>query len=106
MCHRKKDATVYPKSVAAAMKSLGLLLPVVQRVHGADHPELAEVARLMASLRQSLGHPGGAEACRAAVAQLRAVTREYTLPEAACPAFQKTYLALSRLDAGIAGVER
>ena len=71
------------------IKELDKILPVVVRVHGEHHPELAQVAALYARLRQN---PDAQTA-----QELRAVTNHFTAPADACPTFQKTYADLAAL---------
>ena len=69
------------------IKELDKILPVVERVHGDNHPELHEVAKLYGELKQ------GAHVA----AQLRQVTENFTVPADACPTFAKTYRDLEEL---------
>ena len=66
---------------------LDKILPVVVRVHGDHHPELAQVAALYARLKA--GEDVGDE--------LRQVTQNFTVPADACPTFEKVYKDLSQL---------
>lgn len=72
------------------VKELDKILPVVVRVHGEHHPELHQVAKLYADLKESNS--------REILEKLRQVTDHYTAPEDACPTYQKTYQDLSLLD--------
>ena len=69
------------------IQELDKILPVVVRVHGPHHPELAQVAELYARLKNG-------EDVRAA---LRQVTKDFAVPEDACPTFEKVYRDLSQL---------
>ena len=72
------------------VKELDKILPVVVRVHGEHHPELHQVAKLYADLKETKS--------REILEKLRQVTDHYTAPEDACPTYQKTYQDLSILD--------
>ena len=72
------------------VKELDKILPVVVRVHGEHHPELYQVAKLYADLKETKS--------REILEKLRQVTDHYTAPEDACPTYQKTYQDLSILD--------
>ena len=72
------------------VKELDKILPVVVRVHGEHHPELHQVAKLYADLKETKS--------REILEKLRQVTDHYTAPENACPTYQKTYQDLSLLD--------
>lgn len=69
------------------------LAPLIEKVHGANHPELTRVRELTEQLTSP-----GADA-PALFAELRSVTDDYALPGDACEAFEATYLALSRAEA-------
>ena len=71
---------------------LNKILPVVERVHGDHHPELHEVHSLY---KQLLENPS-----KEIFEKLRAVTNNYTLPEDACPTYEKTYRDLQLLEKG------
>lgn len=68
------------------------LAPVVERVHGKNHPELTRVRELTEQLQNT-----GADTSEV-FAQLRDVTNNYTVPGDACEAYQWTYKALERAD--------
>lgn len=72
------------------IKELDKILPVVARVHGEHHPELAQVVELYEKVK----------ACPSAevFAELRKVTSDYTIPEDACPTYGKTYEDLAAID--------
>lgn len=71
------------------VSQLDKLLPVVVRVHGEHHPELAQVAELYARLKQG-DDPRTAQ-------QLRTITGGFAAPADACPTFQKVYADLAAL---------
>ena len=87
-----------PKAARGPFQELNTLLPVVQRVHGEAHPELADVGRLFTTLRERLEAGASAEEACPLMDQIRGLTKDYTVPADACPAFRKTYAALSRVD--------
>ena len=69
------------------------LAPLIERVHGENHPELTRVRELTLAL------PAADEARRAGLFEkLRTVTANYALPDDACEAFTGTYQALERAD--------
>ncbi len=87
-----------PKTARVPFQELNTLLPVVRRVHGEAHPELADVERLFTTLRERLEAGASADEAYRLMNQIRGLTKDYTVPADACPAFQKTYAALSKLD--------
>lgn len=74
---------------AEIIKELDKILPVVVRVHGEHHPELARVAELYNAVK--------ANATAETWAELKTITNDYTAPADACPTFIKTYADLKDL---------
>lgn len=70
------------------------LAPIVERVHGANHPELTRVRELTEALQQAAHTPRTSEL----FAELRAVTNDYALPADACEAYTATYESLKSAD--------
>ena len=62
---------------------LNKFLPVVVRVHGESHPELARVAELYKMLKES--------PAKEQLEELKNITNDFTPPADACPTFCKTY---------------
>lgn len=69
------------------------LAPIVERVHGANHPEMTRVREITHELATS-DAAGAEELFR----ELRGVTGGYTIPEGVCEAFEETYVSLERAD--------
>ncbi|AZQ78024.1 iron-sulfur cluster repair di-iron protein, ric [Flaviflexus ciconiae] len=70
------------------------LAPLIERVHGANHPELTRVRELTEAI-------AGAESPSdkdAFFAELRTVTNNYTVPADGCEAYQGTYASLKAAD--------
>lgn len=68
--------------------------PLIERVHGAGHPELTRVREITLALQQ----PGNDTATAELFEELRTLTQNYALPDDACEAFEATYQALERAD--------
>lgn len=68
--------------------------PLIERVHGANHPELTRVREITLGLQQ----PGNDTRTAELFKELRALTQNYALPDDACEAFEATYQALERAD--------
>ena len=66
------------------------LTPLVERVHGADHPELTRVRELTELLGKATHHAVKEDLFR----ELRVITNSYDLPADACEAFTTTYRSL------------
>lgn len=75
------------------------LAPIVERVHGTNHPELTRVRELIEAL-QLLDN---AAQTSDLFTQLRAVTNNYTTPGDACEAYTETYELLKLADAAQGG---
>lgn len=72
--------------------------PLIERVHGANHPELTRVRELTEAL------PGAdRERTTQLFTELRTVTGDYAVPADGCEAFQATYRALERADRELTG---
>lgn len=70
------------------------LTPVIERVHGAHHPELTRVRELT---EQIAGANDAAEIDNL-FGELRDITHNFALPKGACEAFTATYTALQSAD--------
>ncbi|HMM82652.1 MAG TPA: hypothetical protein PJ998_05685 [Terrimesophilobacter sp.] len=68
--------------------------PLIERVHGAHHPELTRVREITMQLQQA----GNATRTSALFNELRTVTRNYAIPDDVCGAFEATYQALESAD--------
>lgn len=70
------------------------LAPVIERVHGTNHPELTRVRELTEALQKAEDNASASEL----FAELREVTKNYALPADACEAFTATYESLKFAD--------
>ena len=70
------------------------LAPIVERVHGAHHPELSRVRQITDELQDSANAPHVIGLFH----ELRTVTDNYAIPKDVCEAFEATYHALERAD--------
>lgn len=70
------------------------LAPVIERVHGAGHPELTRVRELTQQLSQTSNAAETATLFR----ELREVTSDFAIPKDACEAFTATYQSLEAAD--------
>lgn len=73
------------------------MTPLIERVHGENHPELTRVRELTEQIAASDDTTVTADAFR----ELRTVTNNYALPEDACEAYTAAYEALSAWDAEV-----
>lgn len=66
----------------------------ILKVHGAHHPELAQVLREFVSLTNKLAENKAAD-ITAELANLKEVTHDYEVPDDACEAYRGTYELLA-----------
>ena len=72
-------------------------VPVVNKVHGKDHPELQEVAALFATMVEQVDK--GFEAHLGPLfLRLRIISRDYTKPKDGCETYDAVYDMLHELD--------
>mgnify|MGYP003587313118 CR=1 FL=1 len=82
-----------------AKKSLPLLIqyvPVVDRVHGAHHPEFHDVRRVFEALVKKVKTTDFDLADE--FKQLRQTTQNYTVPGDVCETYEAVYVMLKELD--------
>lgn len=93
-----------PKSIQKSFKTLHMFLPRVQKIHGAEHPELMEVEQVTDDLQAVLEDGMDTDRTTALLKKLRSLTRNYAIPSDACPAYKNAYKALSQIDAILSAV--
>lgn len=91
----KKFQEVKEKNI----KILEQYVPVVERVHGKDHPEFYEVRKLFDKINEKI-KKGELETLRLEdqFKELRKVTDNYTIPGDTCESYEAVYNMLSELD--------
>ena len=67
---------------------------LIERVHGANHPELTRVRELT----EQLARPSDPDTITDLFRELRAVTDNYAVPSDGCEAFTSTYESLKAAD--------
>ncbi|USQ78659.1 hypothetical protein [Ornithinimicrobium faecis] len=70
------------------------LAPILERVHGAHHPELTRIRELTQQIAQS----ADGAATTILFRELRAITNYYSVPSDGCEAFVVTYGSLRSAD--------
>lgn len=73
---------------------------LIERVHGANHPELTRVRELT----EQLARPSDQDTITDLFRELRAVTDNYAVPGDGCEAFTSTYESLKAADLEFAKV--
>ena len=81
-----------------SLSTAAQLAPLIERVHGAHHPELTRVREITLQLQQSSNNARPSELFR----ELRTVTDNYAIPGDVCGAFEATYQALEQADKELA----
>ena len=77
---------------------LNKILPVVIRVHGSNHPELAKVGEIYANLANE---EKAKDEMRALISEMNDAANDFVVPADACPTYAKTYALLSKLKDAI-----
>lgn len=79
------------------MSTLKQFVPIVDRVHGGNHPEFHEVK---ADFEKLIGYveQDDKEKAGEVFENLRKVTENYTVPGDVCESYAKVYELLSQLD--------
>lgn len=83
--------------IEAEFPKLNFFTRQIVKVHGANHPELAEVRELFVAMVQKLQADLQAD-LTPEFQQLRRVTQNYRVPEDACGAYQATYELLEQFQ--------
>ena len=83
------------------LKLLGQYVPVVDRVHGKNHPEFHEVKALAEGILKKTAAAGKEKPqLDDEFARLREVTGNYKVPNDVCESYEAVYNMLSELDTG------
>lgn len=89
----------FAEAKKAHMKTLKLYVPVVERVHGAHHPEFHEVRKLFDAMQEKISKAGrGRPQLQEEFVSLRQVTTNYTVPGDVCESYEAVYTMLQALD--------
>lgn len=91
----KKFEEVKEKNI----KTLEQYVPVVERVHGKEHPEFYNVGKLFNQINEKIKDSDlEALELKAEFKELRKVTDDYTIPSDTCESYEAVYNMLSELD--------
>ena len=94
-----KNKNGYKEAFKAHRKNLDLYVPVVDRVHGAHHPEFHEVRALFETLVKKTDEAGeNPPKLEKEFLSLRQITDDYTVPGDVCESYEAVYKMLSELD--------
>lgn len=84
--------------IQAEFPKLDYFTQQIVKVHGAHHPELAEVRELFVAITAKLQNDLDAADLSPEFQQLQAVTDNYAIPDDACEAYQATYQLLHQFQ--------
>lgn len=89
----------FNKVKEANIETLELYVPIVERVHGKEHPEFHDVARIFEAMKDKLQKAGNERPdLDEEFKQLREVTHNYRIPEDTCESYEAVYNILAELD--------
>ncbi|NLC43441.1 MAG: iron-sulfur cluster repair di-iron protein, ric [Clostridiales bacterium] len=81
------------------LKTLGQYVPIVDRVHGDNHPEFHEVRKVFEVLAKKIKDAGSEKpVLNEEFAQLRKITDNYTVPDDVCESYEAVYKMLEEVD--------
>lgn len=81
------------------LNTLGQYVPVVDRVHGENHPEFHDVRKVFNEINQKAKRAGDNKVnLDNEFKQLREITDNYTVPGDVCESYEAVYNMLSELD--------
>lgn len=94
------DNRTFDELVKKHGPALAQYVPVVDRVHGGNHPEFHEVHAVYERLIEKIREAGSDKAeLHDEFAKLREVTADYAVPGDVCESFEAVYAMLRELDA-------
>lgn len=89
----------FKKVAERNFKKLKLFVPVVDRVHGANHPEIHDVRRLFDEINRKVKEAGAEKPdLDNEFKQLREITGNYTVPGDVCESYEAVYHMLAEVD--------
>jgi len=89
----------FKKVAERNFKKLKLFVPVVDRVHGANHPEFHDVRRLFDEINRKTKEAGAEKPdLDNEFKQLRELTGNYTVPGDVCESYEAVYHMLAEVD--------
>ena len=89
----------FKKVAERNFKKLKLFVPVVDRVHGANHPEFHDVRRLFDEINRKVKEAGAEKPdLDNEFKQLREITGNYTVPGDVCESYEAVYHMLAEVD--------
>ena len=94
-----KMAKQFNQVVGKQLKTLGQYVPIVDRVHGDNHPEFHEVRKVFDVLVKKTKDAGNEKPdLNEELTQLREITDNYTVPGDVCESYESVYNMLEEVD--------
>ena len=80
-------------------RKLKLFMPIVERVHGKNHPEFHEVRNLFDTITKKIKKAGSEKPeLSEEFAKMRKITDNYTVPHDVCESYAAVYKMLAEVD--------
>lgn len=93
------NQTIFNETVKKLFTRLEQYVPIVDRVHGKNHPEFHEVHRLFDEISKKVKEAGSKiPELSEEFAKLREITNNYTVPDDVCESYEAVYSMLSEVD--------
>ncbi len=93
------NTTTFTTAKKQYLKVLKQYVPIVDRVHGSNHPEFHDVRQTFDAMVQKIEQAGAKHpALQQEFALLRTITGNYTIPQDVCETYEAVYHMLSQLD--------
>ncbi len=93
------DKTAFGEAKKKYFQTLKKYVPVVDRVHGGNHPEFHEVRRLFDAIVEKTKEAGRAGPdLEDEFAALRKITGRYAVPGDVCESYEAVYTMLAETD--------
>lgn len=94
-----KEQLLFQEVTERHLKTLEQYVPVVDRVHGGNHPEFHEVRAVFQTIHKKIKAAGsGKPVLDEEFARLREITNNYTTPGDVCETYAAVYHMLSEFD--------
>ena len=91
--------TTFTEAKKQYLKVLKQYVPIVDRVHGANHPEFHDVRTVFETMVAKIERAGTKDpGLHEEFAHLRTITEGYRIPQDVCESYEAVYSMLSKLD--------
>lgn len=95
----KNMKSTFNKVKESKFKTLEQYVPIVARVHGANHPEFHEVHKVFDTIVKKTKEAGSNKPeLKEEFTKLREITDNYTIPDDVCESYEAVYNMLEEVD--------